>query len=405
MKNRDGYASVAAAHEAAFHISTFANEPYEPLGIKAISADSHITEPPNCYVGYIDPNYRDVAPRVVRGDNGGDFFVVDGMSKPLPVSIIASAGLAPEDITYDKSRYENFNSGGWDPRARVADQERDGLGGEILYPSIGLALCNHPDADYKVACFKAYNRWLAEYISYAPDRLIGIGQTAVRSVAETVADLEEMKAAGFKGVLLPCEPSTEVDYDDSSFDAVWEAATALKMPISFHILTSGRGKSSLEMAGRGAGVSKTATGAFGVMRANQDAIGLFIWARIFERFPDLKLACVEADAGWAPHFMYRLDHFYHRHRFWTKIGVMEKLPSEYFAENVYVTFQDDWVAMNSTHLMNPQRLMWGNDFPHVDSTWPWSQQLLARHTVNLSPQEKRWILRDNVASLYGLDAA
>jgi uncharacterized protein len=59
--------------------------------------------------------------------------------------------------------------------------------------------------------------------------------------------------------------------------------------------------------------------------------------------------------------------------------------------------------MHTTHMMNPRRLMWGNDFPHVDSTWPWSQQLLARHTVNLSDQEKRWILRDNVAELFNLD--
>jgi predicted TIM-barrel fold metal-dependent hydrolase len=84
---------------------------------------------------------------------------------------------------------------------------------------------------------------------------------------------------------------------------------------------------------------------------------------------------------------------------------MAKLPSEQFSDNVYLTFQDDWVAFNSTHMMNPKRLMWANDFPHSDSTWPWSQQLLARHTANLSQQEKEWILRDNVAELYNLDAA
>jgi uncharacterized protein len=398
-----GYEYIAAVHAAASHVSSFAGDSFEPVGIVPISADSHVTEPPDCYIDHIDPKYREIAPRVVRGDSGGDFFLIEGLPKPISVSIIAAAGRLPEEITPDKATYATLNSGGWDPRARILDQERDGIGGEILYPSIGLALCNLSDGDYMDACFKAYNRWLAEFVAHAPTRLTGIGQTAVLSPEKTAADLVEINAAGLKGVLLPCEPLTEVDYDDPGFDIVWETAVGLDMPVCFHILTSGRGKNSTEMNGRGAGVSKIANGAQNVMRANQDAIGLFIWGRIFERFPTLKLACVEADAGWVPHFMYRLDHFYHRHRYWTKMGEMEKLPSEYFAENVYTTFQDDWVAMHTTHMMNPRRLMWGNDFPHVDSTWPWSQQLLARHTVNLSDQEKRWILRDNVAELFNLD--
>jgi predicted TIM-barrel fold metal-dependent hydrolase len=117
----------------------------------------------------------------------------------------------------------------------------------------------------------------------------------------------------------------------------------------------------------------------------------------------LKLVCVEADAGWAPHFAYRMDHGYKRHRFWMKMGDMTKLPSEFFYENIYLTFQDDWIALKMTHLMNPQRLLWANDFPHSDSTWPWSRALLAGQTQHLSDQEKAWILGDNTAELYGLN--
>ena len=53
--------------------------------------------------------------------------------------------------------------------------------------------------------------------------------------------------------------------------------------------------------------------------------------------------------------------------------------------------------------MNPQRLMWANDFPHSDSTWPWSQELLAEHSKHLSAEERAWILRDNCAELYKID--
>jgi predicted TIM-barrel fold metal-dependent hydrolase len=78
------------------------------------------------------------------------------------------------------------------------------------------------------------------------------------------------------------------------------------------------------------------------------------------------------------------------------------MPSEYFYENVYTTFQDDWVAFKMKDMCNVRRLMWANDFPHSDSTWPWSQDLLRKHTANLSEQEKNYILHDNVSELYRL---
>ncbi|MBV1930669.1 MAG: amidohydrolase, partial [Porticoccaceae bacterium] len=81
---------------------------------------------------------------------------------------------------------------------------------------------------------------------------------------------------------------------------------------------------------------------------------------------------------------------------------LEKMPSEYFLNNIYLTFQDDWTAFKYRDDMNPQRLMWANDFPHSDSTWPWSQEMLAEHTQDLSQKEKDWILHDNVAECYNL---
>jgi len=111
---------------------------------------------------------------------------------------------------------------------------------------------------------------------------------------------------------------------------------------------------------------------------------------------------VEADAGWVPHYMYRMDHGYDRHRYWLGANQLSKAPSEYFRENIYVTFQDDWVAFKTLDLCNPRRLMWANDFPHSDSTWPKSQELLAKHASSLTPQQRDWLLHDNVAELYGL---
>ena len=92
-----------------------------------------------------------------------------------------------------------------------------------------------------------------------------------------------------------------------------------------------------------------------------------------------------------------MDHGYKRHRHWIDPGKeLSKLPSEYFAEHIYTTFQDDWVAFQVADLMNWRRLMWANDFPHSDSTWPWSQQVLDEHTAHLSDEQKHAILCGNV---------
>jgi predicted TIM-barrel fold metal-dependent hydrolase len=260
-----------------------------------------------------------------------------------------------------------------------------------------MLLCNYPDVDYQRACFDAYNRWLAEFCVTAPDRLIGLGQTAVRTPAEAIGDLEAMKALGLKGVMLPGIPP-EKDYDDPMYDELWDAIVDLDMPPSFHILTS---RSDVPGAPHVRGPKLNSF--MSVVRGNQDIIGTLIFGAVFERHPELRVVCVEADAGWAPHWMYRADHGYDRHRNWLTAGELSRRPSEWFAGNVYLTFQDDWVAFKTAHLMNPERLMWANDFPHSDATWPNSQALLAEHAMQLDEHTRRRILHDNAAELYGID--
>jgi len=358
-----------------------------------ISADSHITEPPGCYVDRIDHKYKDTAPHMVHDDKIGDIFVIDGMKKPIPMGLIAAAGQDAKDLKMFGAKFEELHRGGWDPEARMADQKRDGVDAEVIYPTVGMLLCNHADYDYKKACFDAYNLWIAEYCGAHPDRLIGLGQTAMRSVEEGIEDVRKMKELGLRGVMLPGNPQV-ADYDDPMYDPFWQATVDMDMPISFHILTSKQDS----FKARGPRIN----GFLSIIRGNQDLIGMFIYGGVFMRNPNLKLVCVEADAGWVPHFMYRADHAYKRHRSWMMKSELEKMPSDYFREHVYTTFQDDYIAFQMKDLCNVQRLMWANDFPHSDSTWPWSQDVLAEQTKNLSPVEKDQILHDNVAELYHL---
>ena len=359
-----------------------------------ISADSHITEAPGTYVDRIDPRFKDRAPRLVRNTERGDMFVIDGLDKPIPMGLVAAAGKKAEELTMFGARFEDLHRGGWDPEARLADQERDGVSAEILYPTVGMMLCNHPDFEYKQACFDAYNLWIAEYCAAHPDRLLGIGQTAMRSVEAGIADLHAIKKLGLRGVMMTGNPAI-ADYHDPMYDPFYEEAIALGFPLSFHILTSS------DDQGKTRGPKLNAF--MRIIRGCQDIIGTFIFGGVFERHPKLKLVCVEADAGWVPHFMYRMDHAYDRHRYWLPSGTLSKKPSEYFRENVYTTFQDDWVAFRMTDMVNVKRLMWANDFPHSDSTWPNSQAVLAKQAAHLTEEERDLVLHDNVAKLYNLD--
>ncbi len=320
--------------------------------MKPISADSHVTEPPGTYVDRIDHRFKDRAPRMVRDPERGDMFVIEGLDKPVPMGLIAAAGKSAEELAMFHARFEDMHRGGWDPDARLADQD---------------------------------------HCAGHPDRLIGIGQTAMRSVADGIADLERIKALGLRGVMMPGNPAV-ADYDDPMYGPFYEAAADLDLPLSFHILTSAGDQKRT----RGPRLNAFMT----IIRGCQDIIGTFIFGGVFERHP--RLVCVEADAGWVPHFMYRMDHAYNRHRYWLPSGTLTRKPSEYFHEHVYTTFQDDWVAFKVSDLCNVRRLLWANDFPHSDSTWPNSQALLAVHAAHLSDADRARVLHDNVAELYGL---
>src|SRR5688500_18460691 len=288
------------------------------MAVFSISADSHITEPGDCYIDRIDPRFRDRAPFSTTDDTMGAVMVVDNGKSRIPYGMVAAAGRPWDKIGPNQYvPWEELHPGGWDPKARLLEQDRDGVAGEVLYPSVGMLLCNHPDADYKKACFDAYNLWIAEFQEPAPQRLIGVGQTALRSVEEGIDDLRAIKELGLRGVMMPGVPacSDDGDYDHVRWDPFWRAAVELGLPLSFHVLTSGS-----DTLGSAIFRGPKMNGFLGIIRGCQDVIGTLIFGGVFDRHPDLRVVCVEADAGWAPHWMYRADHAVERHRNWLTVA-------------------------------------------------------------------------------------
>jgi len=370
------------------------------MTLLAISADSHITEPGDCYIDRIDPKFRDRAPRAIDDDVMGAVLEIDNGRSRVPYGMVAAAGRPWDRIgPFVHVDWHELHEGGWDPAARLLEQDLDGVAAEVLYPSAGMLICNLDDIDYKKACFDAYNRWIAEYQSHAPDRLIGLGQATLRTVEEGITELEQIAALGLRGVMMPgyagCMDEVG-DYDSPAYDPFWEKAIELGLPVSFHILTA---KSNIGDPGfRGPRMNSF----LGILRANQDIIGTFIFGGVFDRVPDLQIISVEADAGWVPHWAHRADHAHDRHRNWLGDPISRR-PSEYLFDHVSFTFQDDWTAFRMTDLLNPDKLLWASDHPHSDATWPESQRLLSEQTAHLDPGVRDDILWRNTARLYQLD--
>ena len=199
----------------------------------------------------------------------------------------------------------------------------DGVGAELIYPTVGMLICNHPDFDYKKACFDAYNRWLQSYVAHDPKRLVGLGQTALRTVKEGIADLERIKAMGFRGVMMPGNPG-EKDYDDPAYDPFWEACEQLGVVVCFH---SGAAPNE-EFFGPGWPEKADADypGAMGIYVSEvlwwtYRPLTFLIWGGVFERFPRLKVSFTETGCGWMlPPYLRLLDHNYHDVQFSAKLG-------------------------------------------------------------------------------------
>ena len=124
---------------------------------RLISADSHVNEPPDLWVGRVPASMRDRAPRIERFEDG-DAWVLEGVADPINFGMNACAGLEPESMRR-WVRFEDLRRGGYDPAARVTEMDRDGVDAEMLYPTprLSQAIVANPDPEYRAAMMRAYN--------------------------------------------------------------------------------------------------------------------------------------------------------------------------------------------------------------------------------------------------------
>jgi predicted TIM-barrel fold metal-dependent hydrolase len=363
---------------------------------RILSADSHVIEPADVWTSRIDRRFADRAPRVIdeAGGRKGDFFVAEGL-RPFPVAGFAVAGVDPKEFGEKmQAGYPGVRPGAWDPVERLKDQERDGVRAEVLYPSLAMRLFQLEDPELRAASFRAYNDWLADYCSESPRRLAGVAMIPLDSPDDGVRELERAAKRGLKGAMIWGAAPPDRRYGDPAYDNFWAAAQDLATPVSLHILTEYRGSGGSDFTS----VMKSYPA---LHHSVEKSLAEIIFAGVPERFPRLRFVSVENDIGWIAHFLQRLDHSYEKYRYLERDAIPNP-PSFYFRRQVRATFQDDRVGVLTRHQVGVENLMWASDFPHSDSTWPNSRDVIARDFEGVPDDEVRAMVADNVAALYDI---
>ena len=364
-----------------------------------LSSDSHVFEPPDLWTTRIDRAFRARGPRLVRID-GADQLVVEEDQILSGIGLISNAGArfeAPETIS-GLGRFEDVHRGGYDPQQHLADMRLDGVAGEVLYPSQGLFYFKVADPALMSAIFRAYNDWLADFCRTDPARLKGIAMVNLDDVPEGVQELERAARRGFAGAMITEYPLEHRRYDQPEYEPFWAAAAALGMPLSLHTATRRQGKI------RGAGERTLRDATSRATKAFYPATSMcdMIFSGVFERHPALRLAIVEFELAWAPHVLSTMDYTYrerHEEAFHRFTG--DARPSDFFHRNVVLSFQEDAIGIRLRDAIGVDNLMWGSDYPHTESTFPRSKAIVEEILADVPDAERRAILCDNAARLYG----
>jgi predicted TIM-barrel fold metal-dependent hydrolase len=366
------------------------------LGTEVISADSHVNAPVEMWVDYLPTEFRDRAP-VLEHTDDGDFEVFEGRRKPL-IGLTAAAGRRPQEYTMTVRRLDEVRRGGFDPGPRIEDQDLDGIDAEVLFGGLaGTPLTSH-DPALSRASFTAYNRWLADFCAYAPTRLYGIAYVPYADPDDTLAEVHDAAAHGLRGVLLTQTPA-EGSWADERWEPLWRELVTLGMPVHFHVGGSG-GLQHAATTGDGG-----PAGYLNSMMARKLemslALGTLVLSGVLASHPELKVVSVEGQIGWVPFWKEYIDHVYEKHR-WHLDHHFDEPPSFYIDRQVYYTFMEDRHGVDARHACGVNRIMWANDYPHSETTWPYSHKILGEAFTGVPGNEIQRIVHDNCAELYGL---
>jgi predicted TIM-barrel fold metal-dependent hydrolase len=365
--------------------------PDDPRKYFMVSADCHANEPADLWTTRIEERYRSRVPKVITDEHGVKWRVSEGHRPDR----LRTEALDGEDGLRQRV--------GADPVERLRDMDRDGIDIEVIFPNKGLAMWATPDPAFAMAQCRVYNDWAHETFGRYRARMAPAAALATGDLEGSIAEVQRTARLGFRVLTLPCKPiwgGHDVDHPNYNlpvFDPLWAAIQDANLPVTFHVST---GRDPRAARGNGGAVINYVSHS---LSPTIEPVANLCASGVFERFPRLRVATIEAGIGWVPWFLGAMDEAYRKHHFWVR-PKLERLPSEYYREHCWASFQEDPAGLALAEPMGlADRFMWGNDYPHHEGTWPHSAEAIERTMGHLSDAARAAVLGLNAARFFGFE--
>jgi predicted TIM-barrel fold metal-dependent hydrolase len=365
-----------------------------------ISVDDHLVEPPDMFEGRLPDRFAEDAPRIVEDENGHQVWLFEGGTY-TQVAMNAVSGRRPEFIKVEPTRFEDMRRGCWDIDARIADMDLNGVWASLNFPSAITGFCGKVfssarDPELGLAVTRAWNDWMyEEWWQPYPDRIIPCGITYLADPQVGADEIRRNAERGFRSVTLPERPH-QIDLP-SLFSGYWDPIVAACQEtdtvISLHVGSSGMPPMAADspMVGLGATL-------FGQMSLS--ACAEWVWSGLAARYPDIKIAMSEGGIGWVAMLLDRLDNVVTRSGYGRGYHESGILPAEVLARNFWFCTIDDPSTIDTRHRIGIDHVMVEVDYPHGDSTWPDTQEVIGQVWGHLPVDELRKLCHENAAALY-----
>ena len=373
-----------------------------------ITADSHVGET-EALRERMPAEFREYLPRFRVGLNGELTFEVKGQTTVLQ----AVRDATPADL---EREFRSDPSLGTDLDVRRGHMLRENVDAQVVFPNLGLlcGLGREPQA-YCEAWAHAYNDYLLDVFGSDPERFKPAAMLHVEDVGVAVAEATRCIENGFRSLFIPAVMPWQ-PYRLKLYEPLWSVAEEAGIPLSFHIFSGNlalggefgaiarvdskrheRAREAAREEGERLEELSTVVG----MAAGMAPIVELTGSGVLERHPGLRFVVTESECGWLAWTLQAMDQMQQRR----SLG-MRKLPlraSDYFRRQGAVTISDDPVALNNLEFTGADCLLWGNDYPHDEGTWPNSDANLAEIRKRLSAEDAHKVLCGNAARLYGFD--
>jgi predicted TIM-barrel fold metal-dependent hydrolase len=366
-----------------------------------ISCDDHLVEPPHTFEGRVPAKLADRAPRVVEQEDGREMWLYDGELLPN-VGFNAVIGRPVDEYSFDPTRFDEMRKGTWDVAERVRDMDINGVYASLNFPSFLPGFAGQrlqsatSDRELAIACTRAWNDWMIDdWTAFAPERFIPAQLPLMHDPEVAAAEVRKNAERGFKAVTFTDAPhllglpSLHTGYWDPFMAACAETGTV----VCLHV-----GSSSTSPA-TAADAPSDAVGALFFAYAMFAAV-YWLYSMIPVKFPDIRICLSEGGIGWVAGL---IDRFEHMKRYDSMYGTFNDVgmtPTEVFKRNFWFCAIDDPSSFVQIDTIGADNIMVESDYPHCDSTWPNTQDMLHEQLAGLPDDAVQRITWRNASELF-----